>query len=279
MSSRTTLLLQTAGLLVACLALGAPARKAISWKPLQAGVELATIPSGRAEGPLYVVRIDPARARLAVGLASQTGGGSKTAAEWCRTSRFAVATNLGMFSTDQLTHTGYLRSEKHLNNAKWNDYRAVLAVGPRQSSLAPAIWVDLDKPSPARELEQYEIVVQNLRLIAGHRRNVWAENGKRWSEAALAIDSKGRLLFVFSRAPYSMREFNTLLMSLPLDVDRAMHLEGGPEASLSIHVPGLDLDLCGSYETGFWHNDSNKQQWAIPNVIGVVRADAAAQRP
>jgi len=51
-----------------------------------------------------------------------------------------------------------------------------------------------------------------------------------------------------------------------------MHLEGGPEASLSIHADGVDLDLAGSYETGFWPDDSNVRQWPIPNVIGVMRA-------
>jgi hypothetical protein len=76
-------------------------------------------------------------------------------------------------------------------------------------------------------------------------------------------------LFIFSRAPYTMRDFNILLLSLPLDIEGAMHLEGGPEASLSIHVAGLDLDLCGSYETGFVEDESNVVQWPIPNVLGV----------
>jgi hypothetical protein len=68
-----------------------------------------------------------------------------------------------------------------------------------------------------------------------------------------------------------MREFNELLLKLPLDVAGAMHVEGGPEASLSIHTGGLDLDLAGSFETGFRPDDSNEQQWAIPNVLGVLR--------
>ena len=68
-----------------------------------------------------------------------------------------------------------------------------------------------------------------------------------------------------------MRQFNDMALALPLDVVRAMHLEGGPEASLSIHVPGFDLDLCGSYETGFREDDTNARQWAIPNVLGVAR--------
>jgi hypothetical protein len=76
-----------------------------------------------------------------------------------------------------------------------------------------------------------------------------------------------------------MRDFNQLLLRLPLDVQQAMHLEGGPEASLSIHAPGIDLDLSGSYETGFLEDDSNREQWPLPNVIGVAREETALQSP
>lgn len=228
----------------------------LSWRTLAPGVEYATA------GSLHVVRVDPSVAKVAAGIASETGVSAQTAAQWCRTSRFAVATNLGMFDTDGSTHTGYLRNGAHVNNAHWNDYRSVLALRP-----GGARWLDLDAGKPM--LDTYDVVVQNLRLIAGGRRNVWAQSAKQWSEAALAIDSKGRLLFLFSRAPHAMRDFNALLLSLPLDVQQAMHLEGGPEASLSIHAGGVDLDLCGSYETGFMENDSNARQWAIPNVLGV----------
>jgi len=47
--------------------------------------------------------------------------------------------------------------------------------------------------------------------------------------------------------------------------------EGGPEASLSIHAGGVDLDLNGSYETGFNENDDEISQWPIPNVFAVAR--------
>ena len=66
-----------------------------------------------------------------------------------------------------------------------------------------------------------------------------------------------------------MWDFNRMLLSTPLDVKRAMHAEGGPEASLSIHAGGIDLDLSGSFETGFNENNANLRQWAIPNVLGV----------
>ena len=44
--------------------------------------------------------------------------------------------------------------------------------------------------------------------------------------------------------------------------------------ALSIHTGGLDLDLSGSYETGFVENDRNERQWPIPNVIGGTDATA-----
>ena len=68
-----------------------------------------------------------------------------------------------------------------------------------------------------------------------------------------------------------MHEFNELALNLPLNIAGAMHLEGGPEASLSIHTGGIDLDLSGSYETDFWPDDSNHRQWPIPNILGVLR--------
>ncbi|HEV8577743.1 MAG TPA: phosphodiester glycosidase family protein [Thermoanaerobaculia bacterium] len=251
------------------------AAQTVSWRHLQPGVELASITAGKMPagdpGRLYAVRVDPRRARIGVGLASESKAPAKTAGEWCRTAGFTVAINLGMFQTDHRSNVGYLRHGPHVNNRRWNSYRSVVAIGPLKKSRPAALWLDLEPSKPDPRLADYDIVVQNLRLLTGNRKNVWSQSVKRWSEAALAIDSRGRLLFLFSRAPFSMRDFNGLLLRLPLDVAGAMHLEGGPEASLSIHTAGLDLDLSGSYETGFLPDDSNRQQWPIPNVLGVLR--------
>jgi hypothetical protein len=246
----------------------------LSWQLIQPGTQFASIAVKGPSDPsnrLYVVRIDPAHAKLTVALASETKTTARTAAEWCSTSHLAVAINLGMFQNDGQSNVGYLRHGSHANNPRWNGYNSVLALNASGGSNPRALWLDRDLTKDAQQLAGYEIVVQNLRLIAQDRRNVWAKSDKRWSEAAVAIDSAGRVLFLFIRAPYTMREFNDLLLKLPLPIVAAMHVEGGPEASLSIHAPGIDLDLAGSYETGFWPNDSNHKQWPLPNVLGVVR--------
>ena len=233
-----------------------------SWKSLQPGVDF-TMVTLKPNSTLYVVRVDPQQATLDVGLASEKGS-PRTAAAWSRDAGMSVVINLGMFQSDQRSNVGYLRHGSHANNPRFNSYRSVLAANPG------TLWVDLDQGKP--DLSKHKIVVQNLRLIAAGRKNVWAPGSRRWSEAALAEDSRGRLLFLFSRSPYSMHDFNSLLLKLPLDIQRAMHLEGGPEASLSIHAAGVDLDLSGSFETGFSENDANVRQWPIPNVLGVQRS-------
>lgn|GEM_PF-4382043 len=183
---------------MAALLTGKPPESAgpppISWRTLQPGAELAVIPAGTAPsgktGELYAVRVDPGRAKLGVGLASE-GGAPRTAQEWCRTAHFAVAINLGMYQTDHRSNVGYLRHGQHVNNPRWNSDRSAVAIHPTEPSLPPVLWVDLEPSKPDPRLAGYEIVVQNLRLLNRERKNVWSANGRRWSEASLAIDAQG----------------------------------------------------------------------------------------
>lgn len=245
------------------------------WRALQPGVHYAAFPfpnpTGIGDSRLHVVRIDPRRARFHAGLSSEKGGGPRTAAEWCRREKLAVAINMGMYATDGRTNVGYLRSRGHVNNGRWNSYRSVLCLSPRGAEDPPALWIDRDG-SRAKDprSDRYDIVTQNLRLIRFPGRNVWSASLEMWSEAAVAADASGRILFLFARSPLSMKEFNRALLQLPLGVVQAMHVEGGPEASMSIHAGGVNLDLCGSFETSFRPDDSNAAQWPIPNVLGVA---------
>ncbi len=248
-----------------------------AWKTLQRGVEYVAIgdaakAAGEIDGRLHVVRIDPKQAALVAVMASAGDSRQRTAAAWCRERGLAVAINLGMYRDDKLTNVGYASHAGHVNNGHWSEkYKSVLAFDPRRPDLPAAAMVDLDTPGSHAGLSAYGTVVQNLRLIRAPGRGVWGKQERRWSEAAVAADKAGRILFIFSRRPYTMQDLNDRLLALPLDITTAMHVEGGPEASLSIHAGGVDLDLNGSYETGFNENDGEKAQWPIPNLLAVAR--------
>jgi hypothetical protein len=261
--------------LVLALLAAAPA---LTWKPLAEGVELTTVQMDAkpayADGNMQVVRINPQKARLEFGLASKDGGGKRTAGEWSDQKGFVAAINAGMFDVDQKSNVGLLVDGAHKNNPRWHkDYKSVLAFGPNKKGIPAAVFVDLDDPAAKETLGDYVSVVQNLRLVKSGGESVWKPNKRRWSEAAIALDTQGRVLFLFLRSPMEMAAFNARLKEVPLDITRAMHVEGGPEASLSIRSGGTKVDLCGSYETSFVENDQNKEQWAIPNVLGVRRSN------
>ena len=115
----------------------------------------------------------------------------------------------------------------------------------------------------------YSSVVQNLRLIKRPGENRWGQQDKLWSEAALGEDTSGRILFILTRSPFTMHDFNRALLALGIGVVSAQHLEGGPEAQLYVNVGDVKLEMFGSYETSYKEDDENAASWVIPNVLGV----------
>ena len=246
-------------LLVAAAATASP-----SWRPIQAGVEYAVMPlTPGGTAVVHVVRIDPAKASLAARFASAGPSRARAAGAWCEEGGLSVAINLGMYQEDLRSNVGYARAGGHVNHPRWvSSYKSALAFGPKRRGLPAARLVDLDAGDAKRDLEDYDGVVQNLRLVKAPGVNVWADSPDRWVEAAIAADKDGRILFLFVPEAHAMRELNAKLLALPLGIVRAMHAEGGSEASLSIRAPDFRLDLSGS---------GGGRQWPIPNVLGVVK--------
>jgi len=225
---------------------------------------------------ITVVRFDPGHWRLVfLGLSNTGEEHALTARQWCERHGLTAAINAGMFNSDHRTHTGYLCTKDHENNTRLNTYQSVAAFDPRRAGLPPFRIFDLDDPGTSIKtiLQDYESVVQNLRLIKRPGKNRWSQQKKMWSEAALGEDESGRILFIFSRSPFTMHDFNNILLSSDIGVVAAQHLEGGPEAQLYLRADSVTLDLFGSYETDFYESDGNKQAWPIPNVLGIRPAE------
>ena len=272
----------TLGLMVLALAGGATgissadpadaADDASAWIELAPGMRYRTFPlddGALTRAPLHVVRIDPARVELLALFAGREGVDPMRCAEWCEVRDLELAVNLGMYDTDGQTHVGFARVGDHVASRRWvKSYHSGFAFGPREPELPGAVMLDLEDGDDRAYLERYDAAIQNLRLISSPGVSRWSENPRRWSEAALAQDRSGNLLVLFSSSPCTMGELNARLLALPLDIERAMHLEGGAQASLSIHTPALTLDLAGELVPGVT-SEGASAQWPLPNVLGV----------
>lgn len=262
--------------LLPCLA--APATAGEPWRELEPGLELGEfVPQGQpVRYAIAVVRMDPARWSLRLLCAEDQGVEPMTVEQWAQRFGLAAAINASMYlREDHLRSTGYMRSGPYVNNPVINArFGAFLAFGPRHDALPPVQIVDRYAQEWEALLDDYESVIQNFRMLSVEQKNQWPQDQETHSIAAVGMDNAGRVLLIHSREPYSVHDFTETLLRLPIGLYNAMYVEGGPEAGLYVHAGGYTGRWMGSWEKGTFLGGSSHRFWGVPNVIGVVRAEA-----
>ena len=224
------------------------------------------------DSKITIIKIDPKSYKLRLLTSSELNHSKMTAKQWSKKYKLIAAINAGMFQTDHKSNVGYMKNFDHLNNSRVNSkYHSVAAFNPRDKSKPVFKIYDTDEVEITELIKSYNTVIQNLRLIKSPGHNRWSQQDKKWSEAALGQDHNGNILFIFARSPYSMHDLNNILLKLPIKLASAQHLEGGPEASLYFSYNNKEIELVGSYETGFNENENNNYYWPIPNILGIVK--------
>jgi len=240
-----------------------PATAADGWQQLEPGLQVAHFDSRQrafaSQGDLTVLRVEPQLYDLKLLVA---GSDDKTLAQWCQEFGLVAAINAGMYQVDRQTHVGFCQVAGKVVNGFANDYLSAVAFDPVDPQEPVFRLFDLDVTPLAEVRRRYRNVAQNLRLIKRSRENRWQPAADQWRESALAEDSQGRVLFVYCRTAWSMYQFNELLLSLPLAIVAAQHLEGRSPAGLLINHPAYE----GGPEAGASGPGLGP---VIPNVLGV----------
>ena len=256
---------------------GADAAPQAAWKTLEPGLDYGVFkaprPSSIGDSQIMVARIDPKHFKLDIysTVRSEKNAGGLPIDSWMRNEKLVAAINAGVFEANGIT-TGYSRIGGRVLNPDWKSkYGAVLAIDPNDPALPSAAILDSECDDLNEQQKHYRVVLQGMRMIDCKGANMWPTAPRIWSTAALGIDDQGRLLFIHARSPWDVHDFIDILKELPLGIQRAMYLEGGPEASLSVEAGDISVTHVGSWETGFNENDNNTSNWQLPNVIGVRR--------
>lgn len=108
-------------------------------------------------------------------------------------------------------------------------------------------------------------------MVSCTGRNVWKQGPNKWSTSAIGMDTKGRILFIHVRSPYSTHDLIDFLLALPIDLRNTMYVEGGPQAQLYVSSGDRQLELTGNHTATFLLGDGTVPALPIPNVVGVVR--------
>jgi len=218
---------------------------------------------------ITLVRIDPQHYRFRLLTASEHG--ARPAPEWVREFNLTGVINASMFLNDtDRRSTGLMFDGERVHQGRVNGgFGAFLAWGPFDASL-PAVTMfgrgcsgfDLDEIR-----KSHRVVIQNYRMLDCQRRGIAWQDPKVYSVAAVGVDLDGWMVFIHSRTPYRMAEFNRMIAAPALRMAGVMYVEGGPEASLYVKTGAGTVSGIGSWESKFL-DDSNTHFWSIPNVIG-----------
>ena len=243
-----------------------------SWRPGLEEARFALEASGPAPRPeLVVLRIDPARFALRLLCVGQVGGAPRTAREWSREFGLSAVINASMYMKDNRTSVGLMLTKGYANNPRpAKGHNALLALDPLRPGLAPVRLFDLTRTPLANIRARYGTLIQNYRLFTPDRKNLWQREDQNWSSALVGQDGEGRVLFMICREVYPMPKLVDRLLRLPLGLRAAMYVEGGPEATLYAKDGAREISVVGSFGSKPEQTEANTDEWALPNVIGVV---------
>ncbi len=248
------------------------------WKKLEDGLELGVFHNNKQSllnnSEITVLRVNPKLWDIKLYSIKQFGYEKGiTTKEWSRRHNLTAAINAGMHLPDMSTHVGYMQAGKTTQGRRASSYHSLAAFSPKATGITPFRIFDLDETDVDFEQikKDYTHVVQNLRLIKRPGENRWEQKNRRWNEAALGEDKQGRALLIYSSGLLSMHDFNEALLSLPIDLVTAQHLEGGREAQLYINHPDYTKELNNSIDPFYLGQNQTLGAWPIPNVIGVSK--------
>jgi hypothetical protein len=248
----------------------------MGWQQLGEGLELGTFlapqPAVVGDSLVRVLRIDPKYYRFRLLNASAIENGAPlTPKQWCRQNGLIAAINPSMFQTDYKTSVSLMRTRAHTNNPRLSKDMTILACDRRSADVPRVKIIDRQCEDFQFWKQKYGTLVQSIRMLSCTGENVWKQQQRRWSTAAIGIDARDNILFIHVGSWYSTHDLINILKKLPLNIARAMYTEGGPQAQLYIKAGKKEFEFAGSYETSSNNANESTLSWPLPNVLGISK--------
>jgi hypothetical protein len=246
----------------------------VTWERLAAGLEIARVSYPFdilcGDSSVGLVRIHRDSARLHLFSAVLSGGQSMTAEEWADKEEVQLVFNAGMYIPGTLHSKGQMKVR-----GSWNQSKSL-------SSFGGIFFLDGEagnafdiKDKSCRESKggvgAYSSHFECMRILDCLGMPLsWEKKKQRCSMLVAAEDSMGNLVLAFCRSPMSQSEMARFLSRLPIGLKTALYLEGGPETSLFINLPGREPEhWIGTYVSDTWEKTDNQEFRKLPNVVGI----------
>ncbi len=247
-----------------------------NWELLESGLEYAEFLSPQkslmGDSKIRVLRINTNYFDLQLLNASEEKNGAlKTTKQWSEKYNLIAAINASMYQNDYLSSVSFMKNKTHINNPRLSKDNTILAFNPKIKGIPKIKLIDRDCDDFNGWKNKYHTLVQNIRMISCDKKNVWAQQKKQWSTAAIGVDNDKHILFIHVQSHYTTHDIINILQSLPLSLTGLMYVEGGPPAQMYINTEKETHELHGSNKSYFSNHLKSQTFVPVPNVIGIVR--------
>ena len=175
-----------------------------------------------------------------------------------------------MFQEDFKTSVSLMRTRTHVNTTRFREKDMSILAFDRLGSGVPEVKI-IDRECENFRIWKYKYgtLIQSIRMISCKSKNVWQQQPKKYSTAAIGVDKADQVLFIHVGSPYSTHDLINILQKLPIDIDRAMYTEGGPQAQLYINTGTHEYEFTGHSEIDFSNKANSLFSRPIPNAVGI----------
>jgi hypothetical protein len=218
---------------------------------------------------IIVLRIDPQYYEFALLSASEYDLPAQTLKQWCKKFGYEIAFNAGMYAEDKTTTIGYCKNYDHIINPWLNRHKAVLAFNPNDTGSVPVRIINRSCEDFDSLKGNYNTFLQSIRMLGCDGGNTWNPSREKHSILAIAEDSTGHILILFSQAPVSVHDFIDRVIDLKLGITDMMYLEGSFQAGLVINTSNFRRLNYGVIEDLWPIKITSDGRIPLPNVIAV----------
>ena len=246
------------------------------WKNLESGLDLGVFQASKksafSDSLIRILRADTSFFGLRLlNASSKDQGKRQSVKDWVNKNGLVAAINASMYQKNMMSSVSFMKNRQHTNNTWVSKDKTILVFDPDEKNLLPVRIIDRDCEDFNTLRKKYGTLVQSIRMISCHGENMWAQQKKMSSIAAIGLDHQDRILFIHVRSPYTSHDLINMLLELPIGLKQAMYVEGGADAQLYINTGKKNFEFIGSYSTGSREHDENSYSKPIPNVLGLVR--------
>jgi Phosphodiester glycosidase len=248
----------------------------LTWRTLEDGFEVADLDVMAEDGvveQIHLARIAPGKFRFKL-LNAPTG--ARDPQDWMTATNAVMVINGGYYAPDGTPATPVLSNGAPLGPASYDAQHGAFIAADGGASV-----VDLAGTSWQAAFVGATDAFVSYPMLIGADGTARAKGKSTWlaNRSFAGMDSQGRILLgTTSGAFFSLDRFGRFLADAPLDLTRALNLDGGPVACQSIAIANFWRAVCSKWETAEYDGKvkllkpvNGNMNWGLPIVIAITR--------